>query len=480
MSSDVKEFPEAAERGAPPDPGDALSTALSMQVQPVEASGRNEFSDRINIDSSLQVCRVNAAMLFTTLEEHKVCHQDGQKRMEELELQVMKVGPLEKQVSENTEAVTQLNVTTSERLCDLENRVQMLENAQEKNSSAATPGLLEADAGTSAATPGVFETDAGSGTIEKSPVFVNKSSHHNPVKSRRCKNLPGGGGMCDPQAVAIRGRICVTGGNTADAKQEPMVYIYDFEFDGWDMIEAPVRFSAVTSYHDKLTLLGGREAIEDELQRTDKVWVYDDSEKVWDSKAITRMTSKRSSASAKGFDDYIVVVGGLAERWADIDLVEVYVGQQRRWVEVDRLPITGYVLRSVCCNGYLYFMGGYPPNKSVFHCHLEELIKKATHLTHLPKTTEPLWKPLPDVPYELSSAVVFGNSLYSAGGWDGRVIQNTLFQYDAKTLSWKLVGELPEAVYAADTIALPTGETVLIGGRTENVLCSPFVYTLQL
>lgn len=77
-------------------------------------------------------------MLFTTLEEHKVCHQDGQKRMEELELQVMKVGPLEKQVSENTEAVTQLNVTTSERLCDLENRVQMLENAQEKNSSVSS------------------------------------------------------------------------------------------------------------------------------------------------------------------------------------------------------------------------------------------------------------------------------------------------------------------------------------------------------
>ena len=285
--------------------------------------------------------------------------------------------------------------------------------------------------------------------------------------------------MCDPQAVVIRGRIYVTGGNTADAKQEPVVYIYDFEFDGWDTIKAPVRFSAVTSYHDKLTLLGGRKAIEDELQRTDKVWVYDD-EKGWDSKSITHMTSKRSSASAMGFDDYILVVGGVAERWVDIDLTEVYVGQQRRWVEVDRLPMTGYVFRSVCLNGFFYLMGGYPPNKSVHYCSLEELIKKATHPTHLPKTTKPLWKTLPNVPYELSSAVVFGNSLYSAGGWDGRAIQNTLFLYDSDTLSWKNVGELPEAVYAADTVALPTGETVLIGGRTEYVPCSPLVYTLQL
>ena len=288
--------------------------------------------------------------------------------------------------------------------------------------------------------------------------------------------------MCDPQAVVIRGRICVTGGNTADSKQEPIVYVYDFEFDGWDTIEAPVRFSAVTSYHDQLTLLGGREAIEDELQRTDKVWVYSESEKKWDSNSITHMTSKRSSASAKGFDDYIVVVGGLAERWADIDLVEVYVGQQRRWIEVDKLPTTGYVFRSVCNNGFFYLMGGYPPNKSVFCCSFEDLVKQATHPTHLPKLKEPLWKPIPKVPYELSCAAISGNSLYSVGGWDGDrgAIKNTVFKYDSDALSWKYVGELPEAVYAASTVTLPTGETVLIGGRTKDVLCSPFVYTLQL
>ena len=175
------------------------------------------------------------------------------------------------------------------------------------------------------------------------------------------------------------------------------------------------------------------------------------------------MTSKRSSASAKGFDDYIVVVGGLAERWADIDLVEVYVGQQRWWMKVDQLPTTGYVLRSVCHNRFFYLMGGYPPSKSVFCCSFEDLVKQATHPAHHRKLKKRLWKELPAVPYKLSCAAISGNSLYSVGGWDRGVIQKTIFKY---------VGNLPEAVYAASTVTLPTGETVLIGGRTENVLCS--------
>ena len=71
---------------------------------------------------------MNAATLFNTLEEHEAYHKDSQKRMEEIELKVMKVREiLEKQVSENREAVTQLQRSTTERLSDIEKRLLVVE-----------------------------------------------------------------------------------------------------------------------------------------------------------------------------------------------------------------------------------------------------------------------------------------------------------------------------------------------------------------
>ena len=82
---------------------------------------------------------MNAAMLFNTLEEHEAYHKGSQKRMEEIELKVMKVREiLEKQVSENREAVTQLQRNNSERLSDIEYRLLKVEENLQRNPTVSS------------------------------------------------------------------------------------------------------------------------------------------------------------------------------------------------------------------------------------------------------------------------------------------------------------------------------------------------------
>ena len=282
--------------------------------------------------------------------------------------------------------------------------------------------------------------------------------------------------MCDPQSVLLKDRVCVSGGNTGTAEGEAKVYVYDYKADGWDTIEAPTKFTAVATYNNQLTLLGGRNAADD--KRTNQVWVYNEQIPQWEQ-PIPPMSAIRSSASAISIGKYLIVVGGLGDKWQEMDTVEVFDGC--KWIIADSLPAGGYVFRTVYLNGFFYIMGGYPPHKSVFYCSLESLIEKATLAPHLPKPQKSVWRTLPTVEYELSSAVILGSpgSLYSIGGWNGREYQDSVYKYDPVELSWSHVGELPEAIYAASTTTLPTGKALLIGGRSKSALCSPLVFSLE-
>ena len=75
---------------------------------------------------------------------------------------------------------------------------------------------------------------------------------------RQCTNLPVG--MLDAQAVVLNNKVYVGGGFTGDDTTSSNIYTYDPTMDTWETLQSPSKNSALTTYHNKLLLVGGWEA----------------------------------------------------------------------------------------------------------------------------------------------------------------------------------------------------------------------------
>ena len=137
-------------------------------------------------------------------------------------------------------------------------------------------------------------------------------------------------------------------------------------------------------------------------------------------------------------------------------------------------------MNSTCHDGHYYLMGGKQQDTSVFYTSLQSLVDKATqHPPTLPTNTDQpsVWKTLPNTPHKYSSTTIFGGALVAVGGYRN---QSSLHLYSPLTQSWLPAGEMPVGVASTSTATLPTGEMMVIGGRTRDTSCSPLVYKARV
>ena len=104
--------------------------------------------------------------------------------------------------------------------------------------------------------------------------------------------------------------------------------------DTWETLQSPTYYSALTTYHNKLLLVGGMEASTGQI--TNQLWVFEEGEQTL-TQPLPPMPTRRSRASAVSTQDHLIVAGGCGH----LDTVEVFDGQQ--WVTADPLPMR-------CCN----------------------------------------------------------------------------------------------------------------------------------
>ena len=139
-------------------------------------------------------------------------------------------------------------------------------------------------------------------------------------------------------------------------------------------------------------------------------------------------------------------------------------------------------MKSTSHDGHYYLVGGYILDVSVFfYTSLQSLIKKATqHPPTSPSNTDQpsVWKTLTDTPHGHSSTTIFGGALVAVGSYHRR--QACLHLYFPLTQSWLPAGEMPLGVDMTCTVTLPTGEMMVIGGRTRDTLYSPLVYKARV
>ena len=151
----------------------------------------------------------------------------------------------------------------------------------------------------------------------------------------QCTNLPVG--MRNAQAVVLNNKVYVGGGDIPYGATYTNIYTYDHTMDTWETLQSPTRYSALTTYHNKLLLVGGREASTDQI--TNQLWVFEEGEQTW-TQPLPPMPTRRCGASAVSTQDHLIVAGGY-NVGGDLNTVEVFDGQQ--WVTADPLPVS-------CCN----------------------------------------------------------------------------------------------------------------------------------
>ena len=290
--------------------------------------------------------------------------------------------------------------------------------------------------------------------------------------------------MRDATAVWHRDKLYVGGWVPAAAgsyRDDARLYVYTPTTDTWDTpIDTPVYFFALTTYHSQLVLVGGEEYISEvvEVELSNKLWTLNEHGQ-W-QKTLPPMRTKRHSVCVVSYRDHLLVAGGIASWSQSSNVVEVYNGSH--WMFAQPLPIAmGYFdLKSAVLDQYWFLMGGknssveLKQHNRVHYASLDSLIASCQPS----ETSQPssVWKRMTDAPHPYSSTALFGCRLIAIGGEQYRPFTSPyIYAYSFHTNSWIHIGSMPFTASSTCSVALPTGELMVVGGcnvpsTTRNVL----------
>ena len=255
-------------------------------------------------------------------------------------------------------------------------------------------------------------------------------------------------GMLDAQAVVLGNKVYMGRGGTLAS--ECCLHMSDLVLHTWKTIKSPTCRSALTTYKERLMLVGGCEHFTD--TPTNQLWVME-GKGTW-NQPLPPMPTPRLGASASTVQDSLIVAGGVGSQGELLDVVEVYNGRQ--WAVAQSLPRVCSEMKSAIHNGTWYLVGGSGQGKEIFCASLESLVASAPS-----DMTDRVWKTLPEVHHERSSTAVWGGRLMAVGGYP---FSSDILSYSPHTQSWVKVGDLPIGLHSSCTTVLPTGELLMVGG----------------
>ena len=291
--------------------------------------------------------------------------------------------------------------------------------------------------------------------------ILHPLAHPLNIRWRECTKFPVG--MSHAQAVWLGCKLYVGGGHTTSIKDATRLYIYTPTTDTWRVIKTvnnkfSVYYFALVIYHSQVVLVGGVEYVGEKSigPASNKLWTLTEHDE-W-REGIPPMTLKRQCASAVEFADNIFIAGGVDNGRC----IEVYNGHH--WAVVRNLLKPCRWPKSAVLNGHWYLMGGYGQGEEIYYASLDLLVASSKPSgTLLPS----VWKRLPDVPDELSSAAVFGNRLIAVGGGHSPC-SSSIHAWSPYNQSWVHVGDMPVGLHSTCTAILPTGELMVIGGVSDS------------
>ena len=263
-------------------------------------------------------------------------------------------------------------------------------------------------------------------------------------------------------AVWLKGKVYIGGGWISESiRHEARLYIYTPATDTWTILDTPVYWFGLTTYHSQLVLVGGWEYVGEDAvgERSNKLWTLSEDGQ-W-QESLPPMPTSCINASAVSRGDHLLVISD--------DPNKVYVYNGHHWASAQHPPQTLDSINSTIFNGHWYVMGR---EGIVYSASLDSLLASCQ-----PSETSQLsslWERLTDTPSECCYPAVFGNRLVAIGGGSTDTSIASLHAYSSLTQSWVHIGDasIPSTLSCSldippfCAVLLPSNELLIVSGQT--------------
>ncbi len=302
----------------------------------------------------------------------------------------------------------------------------------------------------------------------------------------RCADLPQG--MLVGCAVVLDGKVYYGGGDISP-DDTASTHIRVFDFSGskqWSTLPTvPYGRFGLAVFRGQLVLVGGWDVAACKV--TSQLLVWDAHSSTW-TRSLLPMPTARRNPAALGYNEYLLVAGGW-DGWKTLDIVEILNGDTREWFKASPLPVAGCSFKTAYHKGDWYLIGGdiFSTHCSVVHTSVRTLIDTAQGRQ---QPSPSVWASLPDLPSQSSPLAIWGGALVAMGGMVEEHMtspdaiarretvsrSSTIHAYCPHTNSWSHIGDIPTQGCAHTVVSFPTGELLVIGGRTdvERYVCKVF------
>ena len=230
---------------------------------------------------------------------------------------------------------------------------------------------------------------------------------------------------------------------------------YDLHSQQWmEPLQYQYYWCGMTTVSSQLVMVGGLDVFTHKT--TNRVAVYSPSQRSWTQPYPPLKTPRRLPAVST-YHQRLVVAGGRDDSNTDLASVEILNISVRhcQWLSAIGLPVSCYLMSAAITDGTLYLLGG-TLGKKVLSVSLSALDKPPAQ-----------WRTLPDTPLENSTAIAVHGSLLAVGGRHGRQRSSAIHVYDQEKNAWSKMGDLPTERQDCACCLLPSGEILVAGGDSS-------------
>ncbi len=284
--------------------------------------------------------------------------------------------------------------------------------------------------------------------------------------------------MTGAQAVVINGIVYMGGEGWGSYAELCTVCRYHPGEDKWAKLPPPpVNSFGVGQVSGQLVLVGGKVASTGKV--TGDVCVFITESQQWE-RSIPAMPTARLALLVVSHLTVLIACGGSDNSGRSLPTVELYNSEASQWYQCPPLPSPRDWMSTVTVGDTLFLAGGFEgrtvssASQLIFSASLSSLIDRATH-----HSSDRLWTTLKNTPnYRFTSASV-GGCLLVLGGIDKRVggeVSASIHTYLPTSSTWHPMGQLPLPLCRLTAVLLPTNELLIIGGFNQEWYQTNHVY----
>lgn len=273
--------------------------------------------------------------------------------------------------------------------------------------------------------------------------------------------------MFQGQAISLKGKIYVGGGNTGDAATDSLIFEYSPQTDLWTPLP-PTYISnfGLCKLQGELITVGGIL----EAKVISMAAIFDSFTKRWKD-SLPSLEVPRHSPSVVSTMSAVIVCGGVSETGELLSSVEVMKSDTFQWYTAGYLSRSAILCHSspAVIHNTIYMLGGYKSstaNSCTNSAHSSSIDPLLSYSGITPYT----WATVPPTPHHQSTAVSTGSCLLSLGGTSSAYsapVHKAMYGYSHSSNSWMYVGDLPYGFCHGMAVSLPNSQLYVMGGWVQ-------------